>query len=245
MDNLWERIPAYLRIKQQLIDDIKSGQRAVHSKLPPEEEMCRTFQVSRGTVRQALSELANEGYIYKIHGKGTYVKSHNYEHVIHTSRFVSFLDDLIEKGVQPRMEVLGVERVRPDETVASFLGVSSREESVFAVRRRRTVEDQVIMCSVNHVPCSVYPEMLEDDNDYISVHGMLKVRCDIQVCKGTRLMQAMGAPEEIAKMLGVAVNSPVMFVQQIAYDEENRCVDCAYIWLRSEYFRFTVDMRKR
>ena len=244
MNDLWERLPVYLRIKKALIDEITSGMRPVHSKLPSEDELCRAFQVSRGTVRQALSELCNEGYIYKVHGKGTFVKASKYEHVIDSSRFISFLDDLIEKGVRPSVKVLDVRSVRPDETVACHLGASREEESVFAFRRLRTVEDTVIMYSVNHIPCSLYPNMLEDGNDYISLYGMLKRRLGIQVDKGTRLMQAIGADEKLAELFGVPEGAPLMYVQQIVYDENDRCVDCAYIWLRSEYFRFTVNMRR-
>ena len=243
--NVWDRLPAYLRIKKELIDEIMTGTRAVHSRLPSEDELCKRFNVSRGTVRQALSELSNDGYIYKVHGKGTFVKAHEYEHSIDTSRFVSFLDDLIEKGVQPSVEVLGVCREKPSECVASYLDVSSEEESVFTVRRRRAVGEKIIMYSENHLPCYIYPNMLDDGNDYISLYATLNLKQNIRVDKGMRMMQAMGAPAHIARIMEIKPGAPVMYVQQIVYDKQDRCVDCADIWLRSEYFRFTVSMRRR
>ncbi len=243
--NVWDRLPVYLRIKKEIIDEITSGARPVHSRLPSEDELCRQFGVSRGTVRQALGELSDDGYVYKVHGKGTFVKAHEYEHSIDTSRFISFLDDLIEKGVRPSVEVLDVCREKPAETVASYLNIPADEESVYTVRRRRAVGEKIIMYSVNHLPCYIYPAMLDDGNDYISLYAMLKLKRNIQVDKGMRLMQAMGASEEIAKIMKIEVGAPVMYVQQIVYDESNLCVDCADIWLRSEYFRFTVNMRRR
>lgn len=101
------------------------------------------------------------------------------------------------------------------------------------------------MYSVNRLPCYLYPDMMDDGNDYISLYAMLKLRRGIQVDKGTRLMQAIGASEDVARIMGIEQGAPVMFVQQIVYDEDNRCVDCADIWLRSEYFRFTVNMRRK
>ena len=243
--NVWDRLPAYLRIKKTLTDEITSGMRAVHSRLPSEDELCKQFDVSRGTVRQALSELANDGYVYKIHGKGTFVKAHEYEHSIDTSRFITFLDELSEKGVRPSVEVLDVRREKPSETVACYLDVPAEEESVFSIRRRRSVGERIIMYSVNRLPCYLYPDMMDDGNDYISLYAMLKLRRGIQVDKGTRLMQAIGASEDVARIMGIEQGAPVMFVQQIVYDEDNRCVDCADIWLRSEYFRFTVNMRRK
>ena len=45
--------------------------------IPSEQELMEMYQVSRITVRKAVDELVNEGYLYKIQGKGTYVKTMN------------------------------------------------------------------------------------------------------------------------------------------------------------------------
>ena len=237
-------IPAYVRVKKALMHDISTNLRAEHSKLPSEEELSRAFGMARGTIRHALSELAAEGYIYRVHGKGTFVRARDYEHVIETPRFVSFLDDLIEKGITPIVKVLEVAQGYPDETTASRLGVGINEKSVYTIRRLRTVDDKVIMYSINNLPCPLYPNMLADGNDYTSLYGMLFKKCGVQVNTGTRLMQAVSATEDIAAIFRVPEGYPLMYVQQIVYDGDNRCVDCAYIWLRSDSFRFTINMRR-
>lgn len=245
-DNIWSKIPTYLRIKKDLIDEITSGFRPTHSKLPTEEELCRQYEVARGTVRQALTELSNDGYIYKVHGKGTFVKPHAYEHVIDSSsRFISFLDDLIDKGVRPSVQVLSTSVGQPSEAVAKYLAIPLGEDTrIYNIRRIRTVDNQVIMYSNNRIPCYLYPNMLDDGNDFISLYATLKMKRSIQVDKGTRLMQAIGADEEISKLMNIKKGSPVMHVKQIVYDSNGVCADCADIWLRSEFFCFTVNMRR-
>ena len=72
---LVQNIPKYVYIKIALTNRIKSGELEVGAKLSTEKEMCDLYGCSRLTVRKALEELTREGYIYKIQGKGTFVKA--------------------------------------------------------------------------------------------------------------------------------------------------------------------------
>ena len=66
-------VPLYTQIRELLRERILNGVYKSHAQMPSENEMVRTFGVSRITVRQALTDLQKEGLIFKIHGKGTFV----------------------------------------------------------------------------------------------------------------------------------------------------------------------------
>lgn len=68
-------IPLYLQLAQIIRDDIESGVIKPGEKLPSEPELIKKFGVARMTIRNALSELVNEGLIEKHHGKGSFCKS--------------------------------------------------------------------------------------------------------------------------------------------------------------------------
>ena len=70
--------------------------------LPPkgmssENELCEAYNVSRVTVRKAIDLLVQEGYVYTIKGKGTYVKGKYIEQPL--THFYSFREDLRSRGV--------------------------------------------------------------------------------------------------------------------------------------------------
>src|SRR5690606_25013339 len=65
--------PLYAQIKELLRERILDGSYKPHEQMPSESEMMATFGVSRITVRQALNDLQQEGLIFRIHGKGTFV----------------------------------------------------------------------------------------------------------------------------------------------------------------------------
>lgn len=65
----------YMQIYQQILSQIESGTFKVGDKLPAERELCEQFGVSRAPIRQALSALELNGFIYSRQGEGVYVKS--------------------------------------------------------------------------------------------------------------------------------------------------------------------------
>ncbi|MCL6586601.1 MAG: GntR family transcriptional regulator [Anoxybacillus sp.] len=66
-------VPKYLQLKREILSWIQSGKLSPNEKIPTEHEIANQFQLSRHTVRQALGELENEGWLYKIQGSGTFV----------------------------------------------------------------------------------------------------------------------------------------------------------------------------
>lgn len=67
--------PLYIQLKQIIADDIKKGVYSPSVKLPTENELCETYNVSRITVRKAILDLVEEGWLVRQQGKGTFVKS--------------------------------------------------------------------------------------------------------------------------------------------------------------------------
>ncbi len=66
-------VPIYLQLKELLEEKIHNQKLAAHDKIPSEREMCASYNLSRTTLRQAIDTAVNEGLLYRVHGKVTFV----------------------------------------------------------------------------------------------------------------------------------------------------------------------------
>ncbi|MBW7454289.1 GntR family transcriptional regulator, partial [Paenibacillus sepulcri] len=102
-----KNVALYVVVKQKLREAIKEGQYQPGEQLPTEDELCKMYNVSRTTIRQALQQLELEGRINKIQGKGTFIstaKSGIVHHMI--APIVSFSDHMQELGRRSETRVL-------------------------------------------------------------------------------------------------------------------------------------------
>jgi len=74
-DRISHRAPRLLwkQVYDDLIGDIRSGALAVDDRLPSELEMAEQYGVSRDVIRRAKEELAGEGWLIVLHGRGTFI----------------------------------------------------------------------------------------------------------------------------------------------------------------------------
>ncbi len=72
----WDFLPIYAKIAEMLRSKIKSGDLKPGAQLPTEKELCRLYNVSRGTIQKALNLLVSEGIISRRRGIGSFVLIH-------------------------------------------------------------------------------------------------------------------------------------------------------------------------
>lgn len=65
----------YIQLTRIFLSEIASGKWGLAQKIPSEDELCRRYNVSKITVRQAINNLVSDGYLIKLQGKGTFVTS--------------------------------------------------------------------------------------------------------------------------------------------------------------------------
>lgn len=90
--------PKYQKLKVYIVEMIKSNKLMPGEKIHSENELAEKFEISRHTVRQALGELVNEGWLYKVQGKGTFVDRRPDDKPIHTKTIAvltTYLNDYI------------------------------------------------------------------------------------------------------------------------------------------------------
>lgn len=236
-------LPAYKQIQDWITRQIQDGQWPSHYKLPSEDALALQFNVARGTVRQALQDMVTAGSIYRLHGKGTFVASGQIEHKLE-GEFLSFLEELVKNNVPFAAKILKKSVEPASSPVSAYLGLNEKSNQVFCLRRLREIGDNSLMLSENHVPHAFFPGIEEMNFESNALYSILEEHFNIHIAWAKRIFQAQSANGEIADLLKVPDGTPLMFVEQIVYDDTGKCIDCAQLWLRGDLTRFTLTLNR-
>src|SRR5947209_16736192 len=142
-------LPLYYQLKEVLRQQIQAGHLAPHTAIPSEPELVASYHVSRATVRQALTELVNEGLLYRLHGKGTFVCEPRVQQTL--SELSSLSAELRRRGKRPGGLLLLGELVRGSEAVRHHLQLADEEQAV-RLERLRTADGVPIAYEVDYLP---------------------------------------------------------------------------------------------
>lgn len=115
-------IPLYVQLVELLRSKIASDELSPGTKLPSERELCAIHDVSRITVRHAISQAESQGLVERIRGMGTFVTTPKYMQSL--SEVKSFAATMLESGLAASTEILEAETIVSDFSLARVLNVS-------------------------------------------------------------------------------------------------------------------------
>ena len=163
---------------QQLMDDIKldiSNQKYRHGdKIPSETELAEIYNVSRITVRRAVSELCDEGYLAKHQGKGTFVTPPKITRKIMQDTHVhSFTATCAMSGMQPGGRTVGIRIVPSRQEEQHFLKLP-KDSNVIYLQRIRTAGGDPVMLENTFLPSPEFDSLLSTDLTNRSLNETLR-----------------------------------------------------------------------
>ncbi|MGO9427175.1 MAG: UTRA domain-containing protein, partial [Steroidobacteraceae bacterium] len=118
--------PLYLKVKRHILENIGSGKWGTSARVPSENDIVKSFGVSRMTANRALRELRDEGVLVRIAGVGSFVADRHAR--AHPLEIRSIADEIRERGHVHRAEIVSLEKVRAVAELAEDFGIAPRSE---------------------------------------------------------------------------------------------------------------------
>jgi GntR family transcriptional regulator len=190
-------VPIYAQLERIIKDNIKEKKYLPGEPLPTERELTELFGVSRMTIRQAISNLVNEGVLYRIPGKGAYVSKEVIEKKLEIE---SFSEDMEKRGLTPGSKIIYFEKIAPDEEIKEKLKLSTSEE-IFFLNRLRLANDEPMAIEYCYLPEKYYPGLIKYDFARCSLYEIIKEEYSIQHKYMKQSIKAVNMNKEEAKML--------------------------------------------
>lgn len=234
--------PLYLQISEEFRRRIKSRLWPAGFQLPASEVIAADLRVARGTVRRAIQELADEGLLVQVHGRGTFVAAGEATADVvdrPTEVRISSGERLAREGVWFRTEVLDRTRL-VSARIGPFAG-----GVVLRVRRLRTLSEGPDAILTTELLVDAIPEV-EQLTDHDLVEGPLRTvlrdRFGVVVARGERMYSAVLADDETASVLDVPVGSPLLSFEEFVFDEQGRCFEHSLALVRTDRHPVAVDV---
>ena len=216
--------PLYHQIKALLTASLQRGEWQPGEAIPSEMDLAARFQVSQGTVRKAIEELAAENLLVRRQGKGTFVATHTEE----KSSMFRFLRIRRDDGVDeyPASRLIDVRRGKASADVARLLELKTGEP-VFALRRVLEYAGAPIVLDEITLPAALFRGLTRAKLDAYrgSMYGFFESQYGVRMIRAEERITAVAADATTAEILRVRVNSPLLAVDRVAFTYDNRPVE--------------------
>lgn len=230
--------PLYVQFEEILRGKISSGDWRPGERIPSENQLNRMYGLSRMTARGVLTKLVEEGVLFRVPGKGTYVAEHKIRAV--SPAYQGIREQLEAMGYETSTQLLGIERELPGSSVRDRLKLSA-SDAVHAIRRLRSVQDQPISLHHSFVPAALAPGLEDQDVTSEQLCVVLEKHYGLSMTRVEEQLEATSASQEQADHLRIPPGSPILSLEHTIHDSTGRPFEHSKIIFRGDKIRLHFD----
>ena len=209
-------IPLYYQLKQIILAEVKAGNLKSNDRLPVEFDLCDMFGLSRTTVRQAISELVSEGYLYKEKNRGVFVAMPRAKvDSIYSTHY--FNESAKAAGFTPSCRISAMQVIPANATVAKALQLKPGTDVIY-VEKWCYAND--ILVAINeyyfvHPLCS----SVMDEKAYrkFSAYELLNQNAETYIGHISKTVSAYSASAEEARIFNIPEGAAMFLADDIGY----------------------------
>ena len=229
----------YIQIMRLLVDEIGRGTWAIGDRIPSEDELAVSYGVSKITIRQALSNLAADGYLMKVQGRGTFVAGNR--PVVGLTMKTGFTDGLFGRGVQETREVLERGVVEPPAEVRRLLG---NDGPIYRIAIRRLAEGVPVSSDESFIPVGLLPGIEEQEIGGFALFAAIQERGTRKVFKMRQTVETTTLTGREADILGAVTGKSVLAVHRLLISAEDQPLAYSRIVEIGERFKLETEFER-
>ncbi|MEH7238608.1 GntR family transcriptional regulator [Bacillus sp. JJ1562] len=228
-------VPLYRQVEEVLEEKITSKQWEYGYQLPTEQELADHFGVSTITVKRAVLELVNKGYLYRRSGKGTFVAG--------TTN---------EKDINKLMSLTGVEGEHPhelisfsiengDDEVASKFELQT-DERFIKIKRLKIENDIPVALEYSYLPFDKCPDLTASDINNELIYSILKNKFQITLGRARSFVKPYIAVGEMAERLQIESGTPVFEWERFTYTKQGKVIEYSKFYIRPDKVTYYAEI---
>ena len=230
-------IPLYSQLVSIVKRNITAGTLGPGELLPSEAELCKTFNVSRSTVRQAIGSLETEGLVVRKQGRGPFVAEPKMRRK--TENVYSFTSEISSMGLTPSSTLVEFEVMEPTPDITRVLELSTQDTAVYRFTRIRNVDGEPLILETSFYPQYIYPKLTRE---LLRTHSFYSLLYEVGIAPASAVdsYEAVVLGREEAEMLGCKPGSCAFSVQRRTRTETGMIYEYTQSLIRAD--RVTLDI---
>ncbi len=218
--------PLYQQIRQAMLQSLQAGEWKPLQAIPSEIELAKRYNVSQGTVRKAIDELAAENLLVRRQGKGTFVASHEEEQVQY--HFMRLHPDVGTRASEGRVQrkILECRRIRATAELARGLQLRGGD-TVLQIRRVLSWGGVPTVLEDIWLPAGAFrgltAEILVDYPR--SSYSLFEKEFGVRMIRAEEKLRAVLPDAEQAALLQLPPDMPLLQVERVSYTYNDQPVE--------------------
>jgi len=227
--NIYEKIEEYMG----------RNQLEAHDKLPSERFLSQLWSVNRLTLREAIERLVNEGRLYSVHGKGTFVAPPKYLEDV--NQFISFTTGWQADGYTVSNRQISMKQQAANKTVAKSLGISPGSE-VYELKRIRSLDGAPLSIETAYVPVSLCPGLDQYDFAQLSLYDTMERIYGIKPARQRQVANLAVLTKKESEYLEAAEGDMAFYITGVMIDPDGNPVEYSKAVIRADRYALQTHL---
>lgn len=247
MINKYSNIPLYFQLKNLIVEKIENNEFPENSKIPSEQELCDIYDISRPTVRQAINELTNNGYLYKEKGKGTFVARSKSR--IDIKNYSGFTDSILDSHIPGDRNIISLKTVSSTELTrledVFSLHSSTVRKHDFAEIIYTTIENKEILSyNISYLPLTMFPSIIEEVKAKKPSYDILVGKYPLVPVKSKSTLEIVYTDQTDAQHLHVQAGQALIKIENVLLSKSGQTVEYIVSRYRADKCKLVFENMK-
>ncbi|HZK55554.1 MAG TPA: GntR family transcriptional regulator [Desulfosporosinus sp.] len=234
-----EQIPLHYQLSNELRKSIMMGTWSLGEIFPTDKYLMERYSLSSTTVRRAVAELVNEGWLERKPGKGTFIKKEPVEETL--GLLTGFFDEMISHGFTPSADILDMRQVDlTPKLLERTPGLSVfGNQSMFVIEKIQKLNNEPIAYVRSYWPYEYGKLIAESDLTSKGLYEVVKKELGLQLTRAEQVIGADLARTKVARYLDVAIGSPILTMERLGYSGNNP-IELSINSYRADRYKYRV-----
>lgn len=236
-------VPRYYQLANILRERIVEEKLQAHEPIPSERELERLYSVSRTTIRPAIDILVRQGFLYRQHGKGTFVSPPKLQKGI--SELTSFTEDMKRRGIVPGQKILTLGYAKPPENVRARLELPKGRAEVLCVDRIRLGNGSPMGLQTSYYNLPEGQTFSREELEAVgSIYALLREKLHLIPTEADETLEVTVATAREATLLHIKAGSPLLLSERTTYSQTRRVIEFAKILYRGDRYQYFAKLTR-